>query len=46
MYIAEWFKKKFDLDNTKHNVLVKRMSNFRILEKNIFKRGTNGLTKC
>ena len=37
--------KKNDLD-TKNNVLVERISNYRILEKNIFKRGINGLTKC
>ena len=39
------WEKKFDL-GTKNNVLVEKISNFRILEKNIFKRGINGLTKC
>ena len=43
--IAERFEKKIDL-NTKNNIFGERMSNFRILEKNIFKRGMNGLTKC
>ena len=38
-------KKKSDL-GTKNNVLVERISNYRILEKDIFKRGINGLTKC
>ena len=38
-------EKEIDL-GTKNNVLVERISSYRILEKNVFKRGINRLTKC